>query len=86
MPGGPTLARGLPDAAIVRRSIIDREHFSSAGMRDFVKVFRDNLAKAGASTDDETVWRLLRRLLILVFDFESPGSDYDIGRVVDDVD
>src|SRR5450759_2033249 len=46
-------------------------------MRDFVDVFRANLAVAGASTDDETVWRLLRRFQILVFDFESPGSDYE---------
>src|SRR5438309_11948978 len=46
-------------------------------MRSFVDVFRANLALAGAPTDDETVWRLLRRFQILVFDFESPGSDYE---------
>ena len=46
-------------------------------MRDFVDIFRADLAVAGASTDDETVWRLLRRFQILVFDFESPGSDYE---------
>jgi energy-coupling factor transporter ATP-binding protein EcfA2 len=46
-------------------------------MRDFVDVFRTNLVEAGAPTDDETVWRLLRRFQILVFDFESPGSDYE---------
>lgn len=46
-------------------------------MRSFVDVFRTNLALAGGPTDDETVWRLLRRFQILVFDFESTGSDYD---------
>ena len=46
-------------------------------MRDFVDIFRANLAVAGASTDDETVWRLLRRFQILVFDFKLPGSDYE---------
>jgi hypothetical protein len=56
---------------------INREKFSSKGMRDFVDVFRANLAVAGAPTDEETVWRLLRRLQILVFDFESFGSDYE---------
>ena len=50
--------------------------FSSRGMRDFVAAFRGHLAAAGAPTDDETVWRLLSRFQILVFDFESPGSDY----------
>jgi hypothetical protein len=46
-------------------------------MWDFVDVFRANLVAAGAPNDDETVCRLLRRFQILVFDFESPGSDYE---------
>jgi len=46
-------------------------------MRDFVDVFRADLAAVGAPTDDETVWRLLRRFQILVFDFVSLGSDYE---------
>jgi hypothetical protein len=69
-------ARQLPDGASFAAHI-NREKFSSKGMRDFVDVFRANLAKAVAPTDDETVWRLLRRFQILVFDFESPGSDYE---------
>jgi hypothetical protein len=69
-------ARHLPDG-VTFSAHINRNGFSSEGMRDFVRVFRDNLAKAGAPTDDETVWWLLSRLQILVFDFESPGSDYD---------
>jgi hypothetical protein len=51
--------------------------FASNGMREFVDAFRHHLAAAGAPSDDETVWRLLRRFQILVFDFEAPGSDYD---------
>ncbi len=51
--------------------------FASNEMREFVQVFRANLAAAGAPTDDETVWRLLRRFQILVFDFENPGSDFE---------
>jgi hypothetical protein len=69
-------ARQLPDGATFSAHI-GREKFASKGMRDFVEVFRGNLAVVRASTDDETVWRLLRRFQILVFDFESPGSDYE---------
>lgn len=56
---------------------MQRPGFASNGMREFVDAFRHRLAATGAPTDDETVWRLLRRFQILVFDFEAPGSDYD---------
>lgn len=69
-------ARQIPDATTFATHI-SRENFSSKDMRGFVDVFRGNLAAAGAPTDDETVWSLLRRFQILVFDFESPGSDYE---------
>lgn len=69
-------ARQLPDGATFAANIA-RERFSSKDMRDFVEVFRTNLALAGGPTDDETVWRLLRTFQILPFDFESPGSDYE---------
>jgi hypothetical protein len=69
-------ARHLPDGATFAAQI-NRHGFSSSSMRDFVEVFRGNLAKAGAPRDDETVWRLLSRFQILVFDFESIGSDYE---------
>jgi hypothetical protein len=39
--------------------------------------FRHHLAAADAPSDDATVWALLRRFLILPFDFEAPGSAYD---------
>ncbi|WP_426435772.1 hypothetical protein [Bradyrhizobium genosp. P] len=69
-------SRQLPDS-ITFATRIGRPTFASKGMRSFVAVFRANLALVGAPTDDQTVWRLLRRLQILVFDFESAGSDYD---------
>ena len=43
-------------------------------MRTFVNTFRSNLNQAGAASDDETVWRLLSKLQILVFDFTAAGS------------
>ncbi|MET4198638.1 hypothetical protein [Bradyrhizobium sp. LA6.12] len=69
-------ARQLPDGATFAAHI-NRPTFASDAMRSFVDVFRADLALAGAPTDQETVWRLLRRFQILVFDFESIGSDYD---------
>jgi len=69
-------ARQLPDGATFVAHI-NLEGFSSKGMRDFVEVFCANLSAAGAPADDDTVWRLLRRFQILVFDFESYGSDYE---------
>ncbi|MHB0769839.1 ATP-binding protein [Bradyrhizobium sp. 1.29L] len=69
-------ARQLPDGATFAAHI-NREKFASNGMRDFVDVFRKNLAAAGGSTDDKTIWQLLRRFNILVFDFESHSSDYE---------
>jgi hypothetical protein len=69
-------ARQLPNATAFANHIT-RKKFASDGMRDFVAVFRANLAAINAPTDDEIVWRLLRRFQILPFDFESPGSDYE---------
>ncbi|NNG68574.1 hypothetical protein HLI18_01345 [Rhizobium laguerreae] len=68
---------------------------ASQEMRDFVSSFRTNMVAAGVENDDETIWRLLRRFLILEFDFESVAplarehglmlarqvlSDQDAGR------
>jgi hypothetical protein len=69
-------ARQLPDGATFAAHI-NRPTFASDAMRSFVDVFRANLALVGAPTDNETVWRLLRRFQILVFDFEATGSDYE---------
>lgn len=69
-------ARELPDAETFAAQI-GRAGFASNGMREFVETFRHHLAAANAPSDDVTVWRLLRRFLILPFDFEAPGSNYD---------
>jgi hypothetical protein len=69
-------ARQQCDAATFDANI-NLDGFASDPMRDFVTVFRENLVAAGAPSDPDTVWRLLRRFNILVFDFETPGSDYE---------
>lgn len=54
--------------------------------RTFVETVRANLVLAGAAGDDETVWRVLRRLQIHVYDFEAVGSaneDYARDRAAD---
>jgi hypothetical protein len=68
-------ARRVGDGATFGEHI-RRAGFASTGMRDFADAFRFHLEGAGAPTDDETVWQLLRRFQILVFDFEAPGSDW----------
>ncbi len=66
-------ARQLGSAAsFINR--INRPGTSSAAMRSLVTTFRTRLEQAGASHDDETVWRLLARLHILVFDFTAESS------------
>jgi hypothetical protein len=69
-------ARRLDDAGSFAAHI-QRIGFATNEMREFVAVFRHHLIELGAPSDDETIWRLLRRFKILVFDFEAPGSDYD---------
>ncbi|TIP23071.1 MAG: hypothetical protein E5X67_34890 [Mesorhizobium sp.] len=68
-------ARQLPDATTFA-SNIRRKGFASEAMRSFVAVFADNLARHGAPNDEQTLWRLLRRFQVLVFDFDAVGSDY----------
>jgi hypothetical protein len=68
---------------------------ASKDMREFVATTRKHLVAGGVADDDDAIWRLLRRMLILEFDFEatSPISrtygqalarmalpDEDIGR------
>jgi hypothetical protein len=68
-----TWAREIADsstffARLARRGSANEE------MRTFAQTFRTNLELAGAAADDETVWKLLQRLQILVFDFTAQGS------------
>jgi hypothetical protein len=43
-------------------------------MRTFAKAFRQNLTDAGGRSHEESMWWLLRRMQILVFDFTATGS------------
>jgi hypothetical protein len=68
-----TWARQLLSAAtFIGR--IHRPGSANDDMRKFVQSFKSHLHDAGAADDDETVWQLLRKLQILVFDFTAQGS------------
>lgn len=66
-----TWARQLGSATTFVESI---NRAGSADKRTFVDTFRTRLQEAGAPHNDETVWGLLRRFQILVYDFTAPGS------------
>jgi hypothetical protein len=68
-----TWARQIGDAATFRARI-DRPGSANEDMRTFVRTCKSHLRDAGSPDNDETVWRLLRRLQILVFDFTAQGS------------
>ena len=44
---------------------------ASEEMRSFAKAFRTNLVAHGVADEDEAVWAIIRRFMILEFDFES---------------
>jgi hypothetical protein len=44
---------------------------ASDAMRSFAQTFRANLIARGVADDDEMIWSIIRRFLILEFDFES---------------
>lgn len=48
---------------------------SSESMRVFAKTFRSNLVAYGLADDDEAVWNIIRRFIILEFDFESAAPE-----------
>jgi hypothetical protein len=67
-----TRARELGDATtFIKR--INRPGSANDSMRRFVNTFKSHLREYDAAHDDESVWRLLRRLQILVFDFTARG-------------
>ena len=66
-------ARSFTSAADFMRQL-SQKNTANSDMRRFVEVFRKHLGSAGAPTDDEAVWKILRRFQILVFDFQAPGS------------
>ncbi len=68
-----TWARQIGDAATFMARI-DRPGSANDDMRTFVRTLKAHLHEAGSSNDGETVWGLLRKLQILVFDFTAQGS------------
>lgn len=75
-----TWARRLDDA-VTFFSRINRPGSANDDMRTFVGTFRTHLQNSGVPSDDDSVWRLLRRLQILVFDFTAQGSaSEDLAR------
>ena len=53
---------------------LNRKGAAGADMPQFVATLRKHLAAFGAPSDDESVWRVLKRLRILVFDFTTEDS------------
>lgn len=68
-----TWARQIQTAQVFADRIA-REGSASEDMRTFVNVFRSHLQEFGFPHDDETVWKLLRRVQILIFDYTATGS------------
>ncbi|HEV7737860.1 MAG TPA: hypothetical protein VGO47_10880, partial [Chlamydiales bacterium] len=74
------LARELEDA----HTFFVRFTPSGSANKDmctFVSTFKARVVEAGGSGDNETIWQLLRRLQILVFDFGVPGSGFEHSAV-----
>lgn len=87
-------ARTMESAAAFFARISARG-IASKDMRDFVATTRRHLVANGIADDDDAIWRLLRRMLILEFDFEATSpiartygnalarlalADEDVGR------
>lgn len=87
-------ARTMEDAAAFFTRL-DARGIASKDMRDFVATTRKHLVAGGVADDDDAIWRLLRRMLILEFDFEATSpitrtyghalarmalADEDVGR------
>jgi hypothetical protein len=53
---------------------LNRPGTANNDMRTFVGTLRDHLRDAGAAHDNETLWRVLGRLQILIFDYTAVGS------------
>lgn len=75
-----TLARQIGDA-VTFAAQLKLSGVANDDMRAFVKTFQSHLKDEGSPHDDETIWKLLRRLHILTFDFAAPGSaSEDLAR------
>ncbi|MES2788578.1 MAG: ATP-binding protein, partial [Planctomycetota bacterium] len=75
-----TLARQIGDATTFAAQL-KLSGAANDDMRGFVDTFQSHLKEEGTPHDFETVWKLLRRLQILTFDFTAPGSaSADLAR------
>lgn len=61
----------LMESATVFFARLDTKGVASKDMRDFVETTRKHLVAGGVPDDDDVIWRLLRRIVILEFDFEA---------------
>lgn len=68
-----TWAREFGDAVTFHRRLA-LPRVSNSAMRTFVSTFSAHLKSNGAPHDNETVWKILRRFQIQVFDFTATGS------------
>ncbi len=59
------------DSAAVFFKRVDAKGVASSDMRDFVATTRKHLVAGGVDDDEHAIWSLLRRMLILEFDFEA---------------
>ncbi|MER8549369.1 hypothetical protein NKH41_27515 [Mesorhizobium sp. M1169] len=59
------------DSATAFFNRIGAKGVASKDMRDFVATTRKHLIAGGIADDDHAIWSLLRRMLILEFDFEA---------------
>jgi len=66
-------ARQLGSATVFFERL-NRRGTANTDMQTFVSTLRGHLHDAGASNDDETVWKVLKRLQILIFDYTAVGS------------
>lgn len=85
----------MADSAAEFFDRVNAKGVASKDMRDFVATTRRNLIAGGVADDDQTIWSLMRRMLILEFDFEATApiartyglalarlalADGDVGR------
>jgi hypothetical protein len=68
-----TWARQLGSSAVFAARIA-RPGSASDDMRGFVATFKSHLEALDYPADDESVWKLLRRFQILIYDFTAQGS------------
>lgn len=62
---------GDPDTFMER---IYRPGSANADMREFVDTFKANVVDHGGGDDNRSIWQLLRRFQILIFDYTASGS------------